>query len=301
MRSAEAATIPHSSTLSASITTVRQLHRHSHPTAPRARRHKLVLEDHYQKKATKYWDAFYKRHKNKVSLFLSVIVSKGMIFWGFGYCRVCLFSADFLQFFKDRHYLEKDWGCFFSDEDLSPNRKVVLEVGCGSGSTIFPLLSAFPNLYVHACDFSPNAISLVEVCQFYSNVNFGRDRVNAFVADVTDDALSDHIDPSSVDVVTLIFMLSAVSPNKMPLILQNIKSVIKPNGYVLFRDYAVGDFAQVKLQNKDQMISEDFYVRGDGTFTITFEVLNDYLNKTDMDGAGYMPCCFETTLSKYYS
>lgn len=128
MRSAEAATIPHSSTLSASITTVRQLHRHSHPTAPRARRHKLVLEDHYQKKATKYWDAFYKRHKNKVSLFLSVIVSKGMIFWGFGYCRVCLFSADFLQFFKDRHYLEKDWGCFFSDEDLSLNRKVVLEV-----------------------------------------------------------------------------------------------------------------------------------------------------------------------------
>nr|QTZ19484.1 methyltransferase 2 isoform X1 [Bixa orellana] len=60
-------------------------------------------------------------------------------------------------------------------------------------------------------------------------------------------------------------MLSAVSPKKMPMILQNIKRVLKPNGYVLFRDYANGDFAQVKLQDKNRMISEDFYVRGDGT------------------------------------
>lgn len=71
-------------------------------------------------------------------------------------------------------------------------------------------------------------------------------------------------------------MLSAVSPRKMPLILQNIKKVIKPNGYVLLRDYAVGDFAQVKLQNKDQMIGEDFYVRGDGTCSFYFS--EDFLS-----------------------
>jgi hypothetical protein len=73
-------------------------------------------------------------------------------------------------------------------------------------------------------------------------------------------------------------MLSAVSPEKMPLVLQNIRKVIKvrncycdfviiflkpgyitsscvmivipflhlqPNGYVLLRDYATGDLAQV--------------------------------------------------------
>lgn len=34
-----------------------------------------------------------------------------------------------LQFFKDRHYLEKDWGRYFSDDStISPNRKAVLEV-----------------------------------------------------------------------------------------------------------------------------------------------------------------------------
>lgn len=37
-----------------------------------------------------------------------------------------------------------------------------------------------------------------------SNVNFREDRLNPFVADVTDDAFCDHIDPSSVDVVTLV-------------------------------------------------------------------------------------------------
>lgn len=35
-----------------------------------------------------------------------------------------------LQFFKDRHYLEKDWGKYFSDDDTASveDDKVVLEV-----------------------------------------------------------------------------------------------------------------------------------------------------------------------------
>ncbi|TXG68478.1 hypothetical protein EZV62_003413 [Acer yangbiense] len=53
------------------------------------------LEEHYQRKATKYWNDFYKRHNNK--------------------------------FFKDRHYLEKDWGNFFSDDSFLPNGKVLFE------------------------------------------------------------------------------------------------------------------------------------------------------------------------------
>lgn len=51
----------------------------------------------------------------------------------------------------------------------------------------------------------------------------------------------------------------------MHLVLQNIRRVLKPKGHVLFRDYATGDLAQERLTCKDQMISENFYVRGDGT------------------------------------
>ena len=40
---------------------------------------------------------------------------------------------------------------------------VVLEVGCGVGNTVYPLLEECPDLFVHACDISPRAIDLVKV------------------------------------------------------------------------------------------------------------------------------------------
>ncbi|XP_047327423.1 uncharacterized methyltransferase C3H7.11-like isoform X1 [Impatiens glandulifera] len=190
--------------------------------------------------SSKSWDKFYRRHQGK--------------------------------FFKDRHYLEKDWGRYFSDESLTSSKgKIVLEVGCGAGNTIFPILGSHPNLFIHACDFSSEAIALVK-----SRAGFNLESVNAFTCDVAKDDLSDTIMPSSVDIVTLIFMLSSVCPAKMPLVLQNIKKVLKPNGYVLLRDYATGDYAQEELQKRNQMITESFYVRGDGTFSFYFS--EDYLS-----------------------
>ncbi|KAL6984521.1 hypothetical protein U1Q18_017898 [Sarracenia purpurea var. burkii] len=78
--------------------------------------------------------------------------------------------------------------------------------------------------------------------------DFMETRVNAFVCDLTADDLSMQISPSSVDIVTMIFVLSAVSPVKMHLVLQNIRKVLKPNGYLLFRDYATGDLAQHRFR-----------------------------------------------------
>ncbi|KAL8458613.1 hypothetical protein ACS0TY_035380 [Phlomoides rotata] len=197
-------------------------------------------EHYFSRKSLKYWDRFYKRHQNK--------------------------------FFKDRHYLEKDWGKYFSDDDAnSANGKVLLEVGFGAGNTIFPLVAAYPKLFVHACDFSIEALTLVK-----AHSNFDENRINVFNCDVTNEELCDKILPSSVDVVTLIFMLSAVSPNKMHFVLQNLKKVLKPNGHILVRDYAVGDSAQVKLENRDQKISNNFYFRGDGTCSFYFS--EDFLS-----------------------
>lgn len=56
----------------------------------------------------------------------------------------------------------------------------------------------------------------------------------------------------------------------MPLAIQNIRKVLKPNGRILFRDYATGDLAQERFTGKEQKISENFYVRGDGTRAFYF-------------------------------
>ncbi|XP_073136272.1 tRNA N(3)-methylcytidine methyltransferase trm141-like isoform X2 [Henckelia pumila] len=211
-------------------------------------------EHHFSRKSLKYWDKFYKRHKSK--------------------------------FFKDRHYLEKDWGKYFledndgGDRGASENGKVLLEVGCGAGNTIFPLIAAYPKLFVYACDFSSDALALVK-----SHSKFTEDRMHLFNCDVSSDELCDKILPCSVDVVTLVFMLSAVSPNKMSFVLQNLKEVLKPNGHILVRDYAVGDSAQVKLQNRNQMISHNYYFRQDGTCSFFFseEFLSSLFSRAGYD------------------
>uniref|UniRef100_A0ACD5WF16 Uncharacterized protein n=1 Tax=Avena sativa TaxID=4498 RepID=A0ACD5WF16_AVESA len=105
--------------------------------------------------------------------------------------------------------------------------------------------------------------------------DFRPDRVNAFACDITSEQLTENVEPSSVDIVTMIFMLSAVAPDKMPLVLQNIRNTLKDGGRVLFRDYAFGDLAQERLMSKGQQISENFYVRGDGTRAYYFS--NEYL------------------------
>ncbi|KAG0559842.1 hypothetical protein KC19_10G133200 [Ceratodon purpureus] len=190
------------------------------------------LRDKYEREAGKNWDLFYKR------------------------------NAD--RFFKDRHYLDKEWGEYIggmiNKNEPSGSKRVILEVGCGTGNTVFPLIAEYPDIFVHACDFSARAVNLVKEHKEYEG-----GRVNAFVCDVTSQDLSASIQPASVDVVTLVFMLSAVSPEKMENVLQNIKRVLKPGGFVLVRDYAVGDLAQKRLTEKDQKISENFFARGDGT------------------------------------
>jgi methyltransferase-like protein 6 len=76
--------------------------------------------------------------------------------------------------------------------------------------------------------------------------------------------LLENVPPDSVDICTLIFVLSAIHPEKFDTALKNIHSVMKCGGSILFRDYGLYDMAQLRFK-PGHKIAEKLYMRQDGT------------------------------------
>ncbi|KAL6037479.1 hypothetical protein STEG23_036724 [Scotinomys teguina] len=154
----------------------------------------------------------------------------------------------------------------------------LLEAGCGVGNCLFPLLEEDLNIFAYACDFSPRAVDYVK-----QNPLYNPERCKVFQCDLTRDDLLDHIPPESVDAVTLIFVLSAVHPEKMRLVLLNVYKVLKPGRSILFRDYGLHDHAMLRFKAGSKL-GENFYVRQDGTRSYFFT--DEFLAQLFVD-AGY--------------
>ncbi|PNH10348.1 Methyltransferase-like protein 2-A [Tetrabaena socialis] len=173
--------------------------------------------------------------------------------------------------------------------DLAAGPATLLEVGCGVGNTVFPLLETNPALRIHCCDFAPSAIELVRQHPAYGSSNGngaavqsggdavqgGGGAVHAFVADITSDLLAAPpsaggcgVPAGGCDLATMVFVLSAIHPQRMAAAVHNVARCLRPgSGRLLFRDYAEGDLAQERLAGAGQpkRLGPNFYVRGDGT------------------------------------
>jgi SAM-dependent methyltransferase len=93
------------------------------------------------------------------------------------------------RFFKDRHWLLTEFPEFLSTvgdgAESAGRRRVVLEVGCGVGNTVFPLLAhckrnGINDVFVYCCDYSSTAIELVRAHDDYDT-----SMCHAFVWDIT--------------------------------------------------------------------------------------------------------------------
>ncbi|XP_044729112.1 tRNA N(3)-methylcytidine methyltransferase METTL6 [Chrysoperla carnea] len=200
--------------------------------------------------AKKHWDLFYKRNENR--------------------------------FFKDRHWVTRE---FFELAELSDEKRVLLEIGCGVGNFIFPLIEDNINFFVYACDLSSKAIDLVK-----SNKLYDETRVIAFQTDITTEHILSVVALNSVDIVSLIFVLSAIHPEKFTATVSNIYKVLKPGGIVLFRDYALYDLAQIRFK-PGHKIAENFYMRQDGT--------RSYYFSRDKLAEIFTNCGFEVIFNNY--
>ncbi|KAK6334169.1 hypothetical protein TWF696_002671 [Orbilia brochopaga] len=176
------------------------------------------------------------------------------------------------NFFKDRKWLQQEFPILTTAISASSPPIRLLEVGCGAGNTMFPILAANknPNFHIHGADFSKTSIDLIRSHEIYATHH--PKHVSASVWDLgnAECVLPEGVEEESIDVVILIFVFSALHPDQWAHAVRNVNRCLKKGGKVLFRDYGRGDLAQVRFK-KGRFLQENFYVRGDGTRVYFFE------------------------------
>lgn len=140
-----------------------------------------------------------------------------------------------------------------------------LEIGCGVGNMLFPIMKQFNHWTFYAFDFSKNAINLLN--KRIRESNYDKEKVNVFVGDLTDHEFCWLY--SFVDLITAIFVLSSIHPEKLTVAIKNLKKCLKPGGTVIVRDYGIYDYAMLRF-GRNSKIAERFYARQDGTRTFYF-------------------------------
>jgi methyltransferase-like protein 6 len=178
------------------------------------------------------------------------------------------------NFFKDRHYLHKafpeEFGWLYDDSASDGNRKDIriVEIGCGVGNAILPLLEQHselvkrfkelksdaspPQLHIHALDFAPTAVKLLkEDPRFQSASKEGRATAHVydassmhpstiFITGYPGETTQQHVLANSADIAILLFCLSAIGPHPSPALgraARHACAMLKPGGTLLIRDY----------------------------------------------------------------
>lgn len=198
------------------------------------------------------------------------------------------------RFFKNRYWTRREFielsGSFHND---SSSTRYLLEVGCGCGDFVLPLVEAEQGvnskLFIYCCDISDRAIALLKAKDAYQRNHPAR--LSAFVADITElniasKLLDENLHGNHMDLISLIFVLSAIDPRKMKQTLDNLNRLLKPGGLVLFRDYARLDEAMLRFADSSK-ICDNFYRRQDGTRAYFFsqDYLTELFDKSNFDCA----------------
>ncbi|ERE72007.1 methyltransferase-like protein 8-like isoform 1 [Cricetulus griseus] len=209
----------------------------------------------FEDDANKYWDTFYQTHKNKffkdrnwlLREFPEILPvdqntkekmeesSWDQVRSNFSrmqgtetHCRKSCVSSDPLSKgrsnFSNLNSEEHNTGLGKTEHFPGSNATFrILEVGCGAGNSVFPILNTLQNIpgsFLYCCDFAPEAVELVKV-------------------------------------ILLCFP-------RMQAVVHRLSRLLKPGGMLLFRDHGRYDNAQLRFK-KGRCLSENFYVRGDGT------------------------------------
>lgn len=175
------------------------------------------------------------------------------------------------NFFRNRKWLHTEFPELVAATRPDAGHVTVAELGCGAGNSVFPLLAANqnPDLKLLAFDYSNHAVKLVQHNELYQAPPIGS--ISASVWDLSSSALPNEVQPASVDIVVLIFVLSALHPHEWAQAIANIYKMLKPGGLVVLRDYGRHDLTQLRFK-EGRLLDENFYIRGDKTRVYFFDL-----------------------------
>ncbi|KAK0489294.1 methyltransferase [Armillaria novae-zelandiae] len=193
----------------------------------------------YHDKPAKFWDNFYKANSS--------------------------------NFFRDRKWLHNEFPELVEATQAKAGAKTIVEIGCGAGNSVFPLLASNqnPDLSLFAFDYAHHAVKLVQSNPLYTSPPVGS--IRAAPWDLSSDELPEGIEPGSVDVAIMVFVLSALHPDEWHNALRNVHTMLKPGGLVMFRDYGRHDLTQLRFKG-GRLLEDNFYIRGDKTRVYFFEI-----------------------------
>lgn len=177
---------------------------------------------------------------------------------------------------------------------------IIMECGCGTGSTLIPLLYNFgsnPTVYI-GFDVSVKAIEHMKENLKKSNINVG-EKLLLFEYDIAANHCSDSFEEKRYkeeanfahlhlknyidrnfsklngkrcDIVLLVFVLSALrSVDSILLCLRRLWHSMEFGGLILFRDYAIGDHNFFRYITRNNGIIDDIlFTKEDGTSQVFF-------------------------------
>jgi SAM-dependent methyltransferase len=182
------------------------------------------------------------------------------------------------QFFKARKYVYPAFQKWIEQSELC------LEVGCGHGCSIYPLLTNehLSELRIIATDYSHEALSILMLHEKFDPARmqvrlwdisqpYTQSRQYPIVEECGDvcDALTPE---NTVSSILCLFVLSALHPENHEASLRHMWDILPPGGVILFRDYGVCDMTMFRHKVR---LTEHLYRRCDGTLSYYFDL--DYM------------------------
>jgi cyclopropane fatty-acyl-phospholipid synthase-like methyltransferase len=116
----------------------------------------------------------------------------------------------------------------------------VLDLGCGTGSLMLPVLEAFPEAEVVGIDFDPIILWLAEA----RLARFG-DRSHLLLADLRDASWTREV-PSPLDAVVSATALHWVAPNQLADLYRRIAPLMRPGAIFLNADHVGSDCPEIQ-------------------------------------------------------